>query len=78
MPSDFELVGQKKGFQRFSNPELKRLVAMLEEAQRQREMRLTAALQVRQSFLRLNVSRVLDSFLPCAQRLVQHTCGRPG
>ena len=50
VPSDFELVGQKKGFQRFSNPELKRLVAMLEEAQQQREIRLTAALQVRLSF----------------------------
>jgi MutS family domain IV len=49
VPSDFELVGQKKGFQRFSNPELKRLVATLEEAQRQREIRLTAALQVRPS-----------------------------
>lgn len=46
VPSDFELAGQRKGFQRFRNPELASLVEALEAAEAQRETRLAAALQV--------------------------------
>lgn len=46
VPRDFELAGQRKGFQRFRNPELTGLVEALEAAQEQREARLAATLQV--------------------------------
>ena len=47
MPRNFDLVSQRKGFKRYLCPELRGLVAQLDDAKERREDALRGILQVR-------------------------------
>ena len=47
VPAQYEMLGNRKGFKRYTSPKLKRLVTCLGEAQEQQEAAVSNILQVR-------------------------------